>query len=121
MLGQASTGRILKTEGGKIDYSGASLVTTQVSPSLADIVKITNKESNNLFAEHLFKMMGVFVKNNGNVDSGVAAVSEYFISQHVLDTPLHLYDGCGIARRNLVTANQLVQVLSYMLDRKSVV
>ncbi len=113
--GKVMTSRMMHANGEIPEYGKGILLQTTLSPELADIVKKTNKESNNLFAEHLLKMMGVKKNGLGYVDSGVAAVNELFLAVHAINDPLLIYDGCGIARKNQLNASQLVGIISYML------
>lgn len=83
------------------------------SPRLADIVKVTNKESNNLFAEHLLKSIAVGEKSatlNVAIDSLMA-----FWKQKGLNTDgVKIYDGSGLSRATLLTPEFIVALINYM-------
>lgn len=84
------------------------------SPSLSKIVYWTNLISNNLFAEHLLRHVGVKKYKNGGVYSSTLAVSKYWKSKGLLTTGFYMNDGSGLSRSNAVSAKHLVQVLTYM-------
>ncbi|MEI7981987.1 MAG: D-alanyl-D-alanine carboxypeptidase/D-alanyl-D-alanine-endopeptidase [Bacteroidota bacterium] len=87
------------------------------SPGVATLVHIANQESNNLYAEHLIKHIGLTRFHSGSDDSGARAMAEFWKSKGMDTGGLYLFDGCGISRYNGITARQLVFVLQYM--RKS--
>jgi len=87
------------------------------SPGVATLVHIANQESNNLYAEHLLKHIGLKRFHNGSDDSGVRAVTEFWKDKGMDTGGFYIFDGCGISRYNALTSRQLVFVLQYM--RKS--
>ncbi len=87
------------------------------SPGVATLVHIANQESNNLFAEHLLKHIGLKRYQNGSDDSGVRAIAEFWKSKGMDTDGFYIFDGCGISRYNAITSRQLVFILQYM--RKS--
>jgi len=84
------------------------------SPSIGTLVSITNQESNNLFAEHLIKHLGLAKYHNGSDESGAHAISEFWKARGMDTGGLYIFDGCGISRYNAVTVRQLVFVLQTM-------
>jgi PBP4 family serine-type D-alanyl-D-alanine carboxypeptidase len=93
-----------------------------VSEPLAASVENLLKESDNLTAEQLVKVVGAEVSGPpGTYESGLAA--EYlFLANHAgIDTlALKLADGSGVSRYNLVTAGQIMQLLMHMADRADI-
>ncbi len=84
------------------------------SPSIATIVSITNQQSNNLFAEHLIKHLGLNKYHSGSDESGAMAISDFWKNRGMDTGGLYMFDGCGISRYNAVTARQLLFILEYM-------
>lgn len=89
-------------------------VLTIKSPSLSKIVYWTNLISNNLFAEHLLKHIGVKKYGNGTVFSSTVAVKKYWTNKGVNMMGFYVNDGSGLSRANAVSAKQLVGILKYM-------
>jgi len=86
-----------------------------VSSPLRDAVIITNKESHNNFAEHLFKMAGWKVTGKGTFASGSAAVSALLdnIGADRAD-PFTIVDGSGLSRGNRFSTGTMVALLEGM-------
>jgi len=85
---------------------------TTHSPTVKEIVYLTNQKSINLYAEHLLKKMGEVVFKEGSTEAGIRAVTEFLRSKQIDLEGFHLEDGSGLSRKNLVTAKQFVAILS---------
>ncbi len=84
------------------------------SPPVTTLVNITNQESNNFFAEHLIKHLGLNKYHNGSDEGGSRAILEYWRNQGMDIGGLFIFDGCGISRYNALTARQLIFILEHM-------
>lgn len=84
------------------------------SPPLSDIVALTNLKSINLFADHLLFQIGMAQKNEGNWQSGIDAIKEFWQSNGVKSNGLFLFDGSGLSHFNAISANALNQILIHM-------
>lgn len=87
------------------------------SPSISQIVYWTNLISNNLYAEHLLRHVGIAQYHDGSVFSSTMAVSKYWADRGVDMTGFYMNDGSGLSRANAVNANQMVDVLIYMKSK----
>ncbi len=84
------------------------------SPNLAEIIKVTNHKSVNLYAEMLLKHLGKELNDTGSTASGIK-VLYHFLSSIGLDTSsLYFVDGSGLSRYNAITAKNLLKLLTYM-------
>jgi len=97
-----------------LDYSRMKLLFTQYSPPLKEIIKVTNKQSQNLYAEQLLKTIGLEVKGFGTTANGLSV--EYRVLREMGINPegMNIVDGSGLSRLDLVTPRQIVALLSYM-------
>jgi serine-type D-Ala-D-Ala carboxypeptidase/endopeptidase (penicillin-binding protein 4) len=86
------------------------------SPPLSDLIYETNQESNNLYAEALLKTLGrVQTPTSLNAtESGVAAVKAILATLGVNSQGIATVDGSGLARRDRVSPEALVQTLQAM-------
>ena len=111
--GNATTIRRMKSLGNDFESERKDIFITK-SPTLSQIVYWTNLISNNLYAEHLLKHIGVKKYGDGSVFSSTLAVTKYWSSKGIDMTGFYMNDGSGLSRSNAITASQLVGVLEYM-------
>jgi len=115
-----STLRRLKYENDSVYKSAISqkrtAIISQYSPSVASIIGVTNRVSNNLFAEHLLAQMGLKKYGTGDAEAGTKAVVRFWKNKGLDVRGMNIYDGSGISRYNSLTAKQLVSVVLYMKD-----
>ncbi|MDN3505475.1 MAG: D-alanyl-D-alanine carboxypeptidase/D-alanyl-D-alanine-endopeptidase [Rhabdochlamydiaceae bacterium] len=89
------------------------------SPKLKAVVKEMNKNSINLYADHLFKKMGQMKSGVGSYESGGKAVMSYLKSLDLDTTGISIKDGSGLSVYNLISAKQMTQFLSKMRDQEN--
>jgi D-alanyl-D-alanine carboxypeptidase/D-alanyl-D-alanine-endopeptidase (penicillin-binding protein 4) len=90
------------------------LVTHQRS-LLVSAVEVTNKRSQNFYAESFFKLLGARVCGEGSFTGGARAVSDFLA--RTVGWPrdqFHVSDGSGLARSDWVTADGMVRLLDYV-------
>lgn len=104
-----------------IGREGKALGTTVLyehrSPMLARIIRDTNCRSNNHYAQHLFRLLGVIGKNgeSGATTADAVKVIRNMWSERGVDlSSLLLYDGNGLSPMDAVSVRQMVLLLNYM-------
>jgi D-alanyl-D-alanine carboxypeptidase/D-alanyl-D-alanine-endopeptidase (penicillin-binding protein 4) len=81
---------------------------------LVTVLARANKDSMNLYAECLCKRLGHEVTQKpGSWENGTAAVKAFVQSCGVDENEVKLDDGCGLSKKNEITANSLVRVLAH--------
>lgn len=91
------------------------------SPPLAQLVRETNRESNNLYAEVLLRLLGKVTdkKPQQQEDTGEMGLKELKTALTQLGVNPNSYilaDGSGLSRHNLISPEALVQTLRFMAN-----
>lgn len=87
------------------------------SPTIADLIKFTNQNSDNLYAEALLKLLsqGTPSKPNTSIlQRGLSTLTSVLNRLGISSERFSMVDGAGLARQNLVTPSALVQTLQTM-------
>lgn len=84
------------------------------SPDLNSIIDKTNTESNNLFAEHIFKRLALINSPIATRQEATEIVKRFWASHQVDTTTLFIEDGSGLSPFDGVTPEFLVHLLIYM-------
>ncbi|MCA1758746.1 MAG: D-alanyl-D-alanine carboxypeptidase/D-alanyl-D-alanine-endopeptidase, partial [Bacteroidales bacterium] len=91
-----------------------NLVFITESPTLAEIVKVLNNESVNLFAEHLIKQIAAETTGLGSYENGLQTISEFWEDKGLDIRQLLMEDGSGLSHFNAVSPAFLTSVLGHM-------
>jgi D-alanyl-D-alanine carboxypeptidase/D-alanyl-D-alanine-endopeptidase (penicillin-binding protein 4) len=97
----------------KPSVTGATLLLTHRSPPLSELAKRMMKNSQNLYAETLFKALGASA-GMPSFEGGRTVTAETIAAWGILPTGLVQVDGSGLSRYNYVTAETLVGVLTHV-------
>ena len=117
-LRAALVARGVNVDGATVRAGRAALdaprVTSVASPSLEKIVTQMNGESNNHFAELLFRDVAHGAGNAGTAENANALLSR-FLTDKVRTAPQAVFaaDGSGLSTLDRVTPRAMVQLLSY--------
>ncbi|WP_445242653.1 D-alanyl-D-alanine carboxypeptidase/D-alanyl-D-alanine endopeptidase [Microcoleus sp. Pol12B5] len=94
---------------------------TVESPPLAQLVRETNRESNNLYAEVLLRLLGKVtgkmpLPQEDTGESGLKELKAVLTQLGVNPNSYILADGSGLSRHNLITPEGLVETLRLMAN-----
>ncbi len=95
--------------------SGPSVLGWTESPRLAEIVGVTNRDSNNMYAETLMKALGREVAGEGTYEGAYRAESQLFAKLGVSTRNVVVRDGSGLSREDHVSAGFLCAFLRAMM------
>lgn len=88
-------------------------IITHESEPLSELIIHLNKQSDNLYAEMLIKQLGKVVKQEGSFDAGAEVIKE-FMAKAGSNTDYMQVDGSGLSRLDLISPNQITQLLTYV-------
>jgi D-alanyl-D-alanine carboxypeptidase/D-alanyl-D-alanine-endopeptidase (penicillin-binding protein 4) len=94
--------------------STATLLAEHLSQPLLEIVRATNKVSQNLHAELLLRTVGKEKLGLGSTAEGLKVERDFLKAAGIADGDVLLSDGSGLARDDLVTPRAVVALLSYV-------
>ncbi|PIU19317.1 MAG: D-alanyl-D-alanine carboxypeptidase/D-alanyl-D-alanine-endopeptidase [Elusimicrobia bacterium CG08_land_8_20_14_0_20_59_10] len=84
------------------------------SQPLAELVKVVNTNSQNLYAEHILKALAKEAAGRGAFDAGTELVGNFLAAAGIGREQFNLADGSGLSLENRFTAAGLVKLLVYM-------
>jgi D-alanyl-D-alanine carboxypeptidase/D-alanyl-D-alanine-endopeptidase (penicillin-binding protein 4) len=94
--------------------AGARVLAAYDGVPMAQLIQVVNKESQNLHAEMLLRLLGWKLKGEGSAARGHEAIADVMKRLGVEDTGWGLVDGSGLARTDLLTPHGLVTLLAAM-------
>lgn len=114
------------TFNGAVDIQRApatsTVLTLHQSAPLNLIVKEMLKESDNLYTNSILKQIGsVFYQTQGTWQNGLNAIKQILGKPAGIDFgQIHLFDGSGLSRYNLVSPQQLAKLLHYAYENPQI-
>ena len=90
------------------------VIYTHLSEPLSELLRETNMNSNNLYAEAIFRMLGTRYSLPGTIHNSQEVLREYWRRRGVSIQNAIIKDGCGLAPQDAVSAQTFVQMLSFM-------
>ncbi|MEO6404965.1 MAG: D-alanyl-D-alanine carboxypeptidase/D-alanyl-D-alanine-endopeptidase [Ferruginibacter sp.] len=88
-----------------------------ISPTLDSINYWFLKKSVNLFGEAFVKTIGYQKIKQGNTDSGIAIIRNFWESRGIDKSSLKIIDGSGLSPANRITTKALVSMLQYATSK----
>jgi D-alanyl-D-alanine carboxypeptidase/D-alanyl-D-alanine-endopeptidase (penicillin-binding protein 4) len=95
------------------------LLFTHKSEPLAELIRHTNHESDNLYAEMLFRLFGAKYAVPCTIHNSSDFIREYWKNRGVSFRSGKILDGCGLAPQDAISASMYVQLLRYMYGSKN--
>ena len=91
-------------------YDGAEPLRAYVSPPLRQIVRTINRESDNLYAEHLFRTLSP----SGSTEASARVVEAFLAGAGAQTDGLNIVNGSGLSRKDLITPEAIGKLLEEM-------
>ena len=96
-----------------------NILFTHLSEPLSELIRETNVNSNNLYAEALFRRLGTQYSLPGTIHNSCELLRDFWIRRGVDTRNAIIKDGCGLAPQDAVSAKTLVQLLIRMNQSKN--
>ena len=96
-----------------------TVIYTHRSEPLRELIKETNINSNNLYAEAIFRYMGTRYGLPGSIRASQDFLRDFWRRRGIDIGAAIIKDGCGLAPQDAVSAKTFVQLLTYMLRSKN--
>ena len=107
------TARIKRGE----NYNDKQLFFTHLSPTLAELVKHTNKRSDNLYAEVLLRDISAYTEGNGSAQDGLIKMKQALISLGLDENDFDIYGASGLDYTSNVSCRATVTLLENILNK----
>jgi D-alanyl-D-alanine carboxypeptidase/D-alanyl-D-alanine-endopeptidase (penicillin-binding protein 4) len=100
----------------RVTAAGRNLLTVAVvtSPPLSEIVRVTNHESVNMYAEAIRKHLGYEILGTGTFSAGSAVIRHFLDSIGCKTEHAVMLDGSGLSSNNNINALMTVKLLVHM-------
>tara|TARA_B100000405_G_scaffold52919_1_gene35343 strand:+ start:4378 stop:6048 length:1671 start_codon:yes stop_codon:yes gene_type:complete len=102
---------VRRLSGPALGKPAARILARHTSRPLAEYLEIVNKESNNLFAELIFRAIGRAASGIGSPSASALAVRETLVTLGVDTEGLFQVDGSGLSGENRVSAASFVDLI----------
>ena len=90
------------------------IIHTHLSPPLREIIKVINQDSNNQFAEYLYKQLSLHANGIGSFQASRNITKACWENKGFDTTALFQFDGSGLSRQNAASASFMVHLMEYM-------
>jgi D-alanyl-D-alanine carboxypeptidase/D-alanyl-D-alanine-endopeptidase (penicillin-binding protein 4) len=94
--------------------ANATILVEHISQPLSEIVRVTNKESQNLHAELLLRAVAHEQTGVGSTAAGLQVERAFLKNVGIVDGDVVLSDGSGLSPADLVTPRAMVALLRYV-------
>ena len=106
----------------KTKLPASAVLITEVSHKLLDELKITNKKSDNLAAEALFKLAGgKYTRHTSSTENGLKAFNDFYSKLGHDTSTISVVDASGVSQNDLITADWMTLALAKLYKSGSFV
>src|SRR5258708_35612397 len=92
---------------------GRRALATRISEQVAKDIMVTNKDSQNLHAELLLRLLGKAFAKDGSLAQGTRVVRQFLIDAGVSDADFFFYDGSGMSMDDRIAPRAFTHLLAY--------
>ncbi|MBV6518612.1 MAG: D-alanyl-D-alanine carboxypeptidase/D-alanyl-D-alanine-endopeptidase [Candidatus Brocadia sp. AMX3] len=99
-------------ENDSFDEEGEPII--QTTSTMRQTILVTNKQSQNFYAEQIMKTLGAQIKGRGTSEAGIEVVREFMGKIGFRPGEYYIDDGCGLSKGNRLSPEMLTTLLAYM-------
>jgi len=99
------------------NYSTKELVYTYVSPTVKELVRHTNKKSDNLYAEVLLRDISAYTDGDGSAKDGLKKMKDALINMGISEEDFDIYGASGLSHSSNVSCKATVTLLEQILTK----
>ncbi len=99
------------------NYFQKQLLFTHLSPSIKELVKRTNKRSDNLYAEVLIRDISAYTDGDGTTQDALKKVKDALISMGISEEDFDINDASGLSYTNNISCQATVTLLEQILTK----
>lgn len=92
---------------------GRQVLAHRISVPVAEDIMMTNKNSQNLHAELLLRLLGKTLGSDGSFEEGTRVVRQFMVNAGVDDNDFYFYDGSGMSMDDRIAPRAITKLLAY--------
>lgn len=89
---------------------------TQMTSTMKQTVFVTNKRSQNFYAEQIVKTLGAQVKGSGTLQAGIEVLNDFMGKLGIHPDEYQIEDGSGLSKGNKLSPIMITTLLMYMSE-----
>lgn len=99
------------------NYEWKTLLFTNISPFVKELVKHTNKKSDNLYAEVLLRDISAYTGGDGSARDGLDKIKNALVNIGISEEDFDIYDASGLSYSSNVSCQATVTLLEEILKK----
>lgn len=92
---------------------GRRVLAAHISPTVAQVITVLNKTSQNLHAELLLRVLGKLEGSGGSFEQGARVVRQFMVNAGIDDGDFFFYDGSGLSQEDRIAPRAFTGLLAY--------
>ncbi len=91
-------------------------IIAQTTSTMEQTVLVTNKQSQNFYAEQIMKTLGAQIKGRGTLEAGIEVVRDFMSKLGFETDGYQIEDGSGLSKGNKLSPAMITSLLAYMYN-----
>ncbi|MCF6148773.1 MAG: D-alanyl-D-alanine carboxypeptidase/D-alanyl-D-alanine-endopeptidase [Candidatus Kuenenia sp.] len=112
------TARLIK-ENDRETHSYKPIKFAQTISTMEQSIHVTNKRSQNFYAEQIIKTLGAHLNGRGSTENGLKVIHTFMEKLGFNQKEYKIRDGSGLSKENKLSPNMITTLLTYMHTHKN--